>query len=666
MELFRKERMKRLYTLFFLLLVVSSVLAEAPDQNLYDYDTLLLKLSIQNEVQIVSQGSPDVDEVVADLSWYPRNTYRQTPEDVMTIPQAHEDKGYQFLWLTPHTNLLSFQLNAMVRTSNTPLPVKAKIPFPIESLPAEMAHYTEPAELINTNEAIRLQALELAGGTDDLFEAVYNVADWVTTNIEYNLTTLTASASQSSTWVMEKRQGVCDELTSLFISMLRSLGIPARFVAGVSYTNLPEFAEPWGGHGWSEVYFPGVGWVPFDVTYGTYGYVDATHIKLSQSFDSGGSSVEYTMRATDANLVTKSLDMGVEVIDKQKSGEEPLSVKMEVFDDLVALESYNLVTATVTNNEDYYLSARLQLAQTQNIEVLNGRKRNILLKPYESKRLTFLVRTEDLDAGFKYDFPIKLYVGLQEVAATTFTARQGGIEYTEHFFDSYIERREERPYNEHIVFDCVTERETAYIREPVGVGCKLTNNGVATLNDVEICLKKCERHNIAPGESLMLHDELICAEPGMKSLMATATHRLINSYGLLRYNCIDNAAVSIEDVAHPGTLNFDERGDISFLVKKVSDTIPENVTVTIKHDNFEQWWEEGELINPQKFVYTIKGENLDLSNNMVTIEVSFKDRLGKPGKSIKTFEIQLGELTFWQKTELWMQGVEQWLAAKLQ
>ena len=72
--------------------------------------------------------------------------------------------------------------------------------------------------------------------------------------------------TEPATWVYDNRQGVCDELTGLFISMLRELGIPARFVSGVSYTNLPEFAKPWGGHGWAEVWFPDVGWVPFDVT----------------------------------------------------------------------------------------------------------------------------------------------------------------------------------------------------------------------------------------------------------------------------------------------------------------------------------------------------------------------------------------------------------------
>jgi transglutaminase-like putative cysteine protease len=652
--------------LLTLLLLVTLVAAEAPQQDLYAYDDFLLKLTIENEVQITPQGgNPDVDEVRAELLWYPRHSYRQSPEDVVTSPAANDELGYQFHWVTPRTNLLSFSLTSLVRTSSDRLPVQRKIRFPIETLPSGIAAYTEPAELININTPISEKALELVAGTDDLFVAVYNVADWVTTNIEYNLTTMTASASQPSTWVMENREGVCDEMTSLFISMLRSLGIPARFVSGISYTNLPEFAEPWGGHGWAEVYFPGVGWVPFDVTYGTYGYVDATHIKLNEAFDAGGSSVEYTMRASNAGLVTKSLDMDVEILDKQELQGAPFTVLLEVFDDLIALDSHNLVTATITNNEDHYLSARLQLAQTQNIEVLNDRKRNVLLKPFESKKLTFLVRTRDLAPGYKYDFPVKLYVGLQEVAATQFTAREGMNAYSAAFFDSYMELRVEKPYNENIILDCTLEEETAYINDLVEARCTFTNNGRAPLNDVEFCIESCKKETIAPGEQTSFSTELHCTEPGVKSLMATATHRLLNSYGLIRYNCIDKAKIDITEVSAPSILSFEERGTISFIVEKASDTVPEEVTIRIMHDNFEQWWEAETLLNPQKFSYTIMGHHLDLEERPITISVTYKDKLGTEWTTEERVTVSLGETTFLQKIQLWLQEGEQWLSRQL-
>ncbi len=63
-------------------------------------------------------------------------------------------------------------------------------------------------------------------------------------------------------YVIKNRRGDCGMQTFLFISMLRSKGIPARWQSGwmmpPGYQNL---------HDWSEVYFEGTGWVPVDVSY---------------------------------------------------------------------------------------------------------------------------------------------------------------------------------------------------------------------------------------------------------------------------------------------------------------------------------------------------------------------------------------------------------------
>ena len=123
---------------------------------------------------------------------------------------------------------------------------------------------------------------------------VFKIGEWTKKNIKYDLSTLTESVSQKASWVLKNKEGVCDELTNLFISMLRSVGIPARFVTGMVYTNMES---SWGNHGWAEVYFPGKGRVPWDVTFGQFGWVDPSHVKLDDDVDSGESSVNYKWRS---------------------------------------------------------------------------------------------------------------------------------------------------------------------------------------------------------------------------------------------------------------------------------------------------------------------------------------------------------------------------------
>jgi len=69
------------------------------------------------------------------------------------------------------------------------------------------------------------------------------------------------------------KRGVCEQYATAHVVMLRSLGIPARLVAGYNageYNRLSGYytVRASDAHAWVEVYFPGYGWVPFDPTPG--------------------------------------------------------------------------------------------------------------------------------------------------------------------------------------------------------------------------------------------------------------------------------------------------------------------------------------------------------------------------------------------------------------
>lgn len=652
--------MRLIFIVFILALCVQVTLGV--DEELYDYEELTVNLHLKNTVDIVPRSSNwRVDELEANLTWFPRESFRQTVLEVITHPTARaEDDGYHYRWESPKSTSLDLRLDATIRTSNEPLPVTKSNPFPIQTLPSEVAIYIEEGELINFDDDIKEQALLLASDEDDLFSVVFAVADWVTTNIEYNLTSIAADATQPSTWVMENRYGVCDEMTALFISMLRSLGIPARFVSGVSYTNLPEFPEPWGGHGWAEVWFPETGWVPFDVTYGTYGFIDATHIKLQDSFDARSNSVEFIMSSRQASLVTHTLDVDVEVLDKRHKPQELFTVEMVSADD-VSLDSHNLITATVKNQKNHYVSARFQLARTENIDIVGENVQNVLLEPYETKKLQYLVKTSDLREGFYYTFPVKLYVGLREVAQTEFEARRGNPSYGERFFEDYFENEIELEYNSEVDLECESVPSTAYLGEKIVIECTLQNKGNGILQGVQGCLNECERIDLMQGESHVFKREVICENAGINSLLATAKNRLISKFALVQFECLDEAGVLISEVEHPNSLTYNEKGDISFVLEKISEAVPQDVSIAVVHDNFEQVWHANELIQQQKFVYTIAGKHLDLDGNEVLVVITYTDSLGKSNQVSESFVIEPAGFGFGQKTMVRMYNMQRWI-----
>ena len=103
-------------------------------------------------------------------------------------------------------------------------------------------------------------ARDLAGGNESLLGIVNGVVSWVYENIEYRrgTTSVTTTADQ----VLEAGEGVCQDKTHLALGMLRSLGVPCRYVSGLIAGQSGET------HSWLEFLHPRNGWLGADPTRG--------------------------------------------------------------------------------------------------------------------------------------------------------------------------------------------------------------------------------------------------------------------------------------------------------------------------------------------------------------------------------------------------------------
>lgn len=64
--------------------------------------------------------------------------------------------------------------------------------------------------------------------------------------------------------LLTRGKGVCQDFTHLMIAILRSFGVPARYVSGYIHRENKESQS----HAWCEVWLPDVGWTGFDPTNG--------------------------------------------------------------------------------------------------------------------------------------------------------------------------------------------------------------------------------------------------------------------------------------------------------------------------------------------------------------------------------------------------------------
>lgn len=128
----------------------------------------------------------------------------------------------------------------------------------------EYIKYTSPQPPhIVVNERMKALADSITGNEKNIVRRASMIYDWVDSRFPW------AGAREYSTihnipeYVLGIKHGDCGQVSLLYISLLRSIGIPARWESGwmlhPGEKNL---------HDWTEIYFEGTGWIPCDMSFG--------------------------------------------------------------------------------------------------------------------------------------------------------------------------------------------------------------------------------------------------------------------------------------------------------------------------------------------------------------------------------------------------------------
>lgn len=108
----------------------------------------------------------------------------------------------------------------------------------------------------------QVRAAAPAGDPPALARGIY---DWVVDNIEYKKVG-TGWGNGDTFWACREGYGNCTDFHALFISLARTVGIPARFRIGFPLPPEHSAATVAGYHCWVEFYLPGTGWIPVDAS----------------------------------------------------------------------------------------------------------------------------------------------------------------------------------------------------------------------------------------------------------------------------------------------------------------------------------------------------------------------------------------------------------------
>tara|TARA_Y100000310_G_scaffold263158_1_gene273198 strand:- start:1326 stop:3320 length:1995 start_codon:yes stop_codon:yes gene_type:complete len=651
--------MKKVVILLIVFSLLPTLAYAQEDDWFFNSQNLIIDIDVSSEAKISPTKSDfSVKYINVNLSHYPYEDFGQEVIDLEIKPDADvENNAMQFSWQDPK-NKINFGYKTKIKTNSNIVQIKEKIKFPILDLEEELRQYTRPSEIINSDdEDVIGFASEIAEGEDDLYVVVHKIAEWTKTNIEYDLSTLTADVSQKASWVLDNRQGVCDELTSLFIAMLRSLGIPGKFVSGISYTESELFPENWGSHGWAEIYFPDYGWVPYDVTYGQFGYIDPTHVKLKESVDSNDPSVQYRWVARNIDLETEKLDIDAslgEVIGKTKN---PVNIDVKVLRQDIGFGSYNFVEAILENTEDYYLSSEIYISRPKEVKIIGESFMNVLLKPNEKKSVFWIVKLkDDLEKNFVYTFPITVGTVKGSKASANFKSKRGDIDYSLAEINSILQQREEEEekiYSRDVEITCGIDNKAFYAYETTSVECKIKNIGNTNLKNLNVCFESdCEKTDLGIVKEKSFNYTVEKSVTGQQESILSVKNADVSKAEYIDYNVLDKPEIKINEIENPADVEYNDNFKISFLLSKESNSIPNNVEITLFQNNFEKTWNVKELSEDRKLIVNLAGKNLKKGINEFNIVVKYEDGNGKKYETNETLFVELINVKLFQNVFL--------------
>ncbi len=263
---------------------------------------------------------------------------------VIDLPRGVDEAEY--LLGSPqgeYVNIVQSDRQQVVRRTEDGIVVKVRrqkprniiIPYPVP----DMTEYLDATPLINHDDAaIYEKAREIAEGETYAYAAAGKLHQWVYKNIRSRKN---HAAPTSASQTLNRGSGDATEKAILLAALCRTLGIPARVVAGVEYqalgsTGIGSFEY----HTWNEVYTGE--WVPVDPSHAEI-MADAAHIKLGH-----GNLSSHADESRMANFVYNLMDgLNVEVLRAQAAGSTEISLTGRRDDSAISIPKIDIASIDI-------------------------------------------------------------------------------------------------------------------------------------------------------------------------------------------------------------------------------------------------------------------------------------------------------------------------------
>jgi transglutaminase-like putative cysteine protease len=134
----------------------------------------------------------------------------------------------------------------------------------LSETPEDLQRYLKEEKLVTLSPRIRELARRITTGNKTPDAKAHAIYDYVVNTMVYDKTA-PGWGNGDSERACDVAKGNCTDFHSLFMSLARAEGIPARFIIGFPLKPEAE-GTVLGYHCWAEFYLPGRGWIPVDAS----------------------------------------------------------------------------------------------------------------------------------------------------------------------------------------------------------------------------------------------------------------------------------------------------------------------------------------------------------------------------------------------------------------
>ena len=252
--------------------------------------------------------SPTYSQAIADFDLQ----FSPVPADKNSVTDTRGNRIVTATWTKiPEAIDVRMRFNAINETRLAALETQS--PFPLAKPAPGFADYLKATEQVQADDARIVElARTLTKGLKTEFDAVQQVISWVVDHVHY----VTPPVRYDALYSLESGKGNCQNYSHLAAALLRAIGIPVRIVNGVTLNEpfnvnwnrgVITFKMGQGRHSWIEVWFPDLGWVPFDPQ-NTELFVSNRFVRIEVGVDNNETKNDGLLRwaqATDARTRPK-------------------------------------------------------------------------------------------------------------------------------------------------------------------------------------------------------------------------------------------------------------------------------------------------------------------------------------------------------------------------